>query len=524
MIKRITTLFLAVIVLSMIVMQPLQVANGAAKPGEPQLRVPAVGNNGEAFGCLIGTAVPFYVVSLIGVGGKDDLGKWIERSVTIDPIAIGQLVIIDVGTVVASETNIDQINAERLDQGFLFLDILFVAIDLTMALLALANAGTFGAAQAVFIVAQGFTYGITLAIMSQACTPLAMNSQYATFFVVNTPVNGIPRDTLPDAVFYTKSYDLTVGSVSPFVVGANITQEVTGAKGIVISIPNNTSVTVTPTQGSSFNGVNQIINDASGLFTTVSGAVFEDTGCTALIEVDIENLEDGRSFDEEAWGDINPHPTTRYPPQYDTFLETSVLWENNLKEISKKNSINNSTYPTDRYDSSKTELKVDSGIHSVEYSVKQLNGFRTNEMAHNISVIDSKPPDTSVPIPLGPLQAVLPGGAIIPPDYENTIKNTVMARDPCIKIDIITKTTNFASIIDVNTGLIPQGVHPVEVISRDSHGNFDSTTVNVVVEDTIPPEIFPVNIIGIKVDPGSSFDAGDLTHPPVFDMEHFNQL
>lgn len=77
-------------------------------------------------------------------------------------------------------------------------------------------------------------------------------------------------------------WDLTVGSSATFAVGDDITQQTSGAKGTIVSIPDGTSIFVSQNNTTSFNGSNDIDDDNSADTTTVSNAVKDETFDYAL--------------------------------------------------------------------------------------------------------------------------------------------------------------------------------------------------------------------------------------------------
>ena len=77
-------------------------------------------------------------------------------------------------------------------------------------------------------------------------------------------------------------FDLTVADSSGFVVGADCTQTVTGAKGTVISVPDSTSIFVSQNNTTEWTGANVIDDDNGAATETITGAVRDHTFDFAL--------------------------------------------------------------------------------------------------------------------------------------------------------------------------------------------------------------------------------------------------
>ena len=82
---------------------------------------------------------------------------------------------------------------------------------------------------------------------------------------------------LDDIRIKANVWDLTVADSSGFVLGTDVTQVTSGAKGTVISVPDSTSIFVSQNNASSFDGSN-VINDDNGAGTeTVTAAAKDQT-------------------------------------------------------------------------------------------------------------------------------------------------------------------------------------------------------------------------------------------------------
>ena len=87
---------------------------------------------------------------------------------------------------------------------------------------------------------------------------------------------------LDDIRIKSSVWDLTVADSSGFLVGQNVTQTVTGAKGTVVSVPDTTSIFVSQNNTTLFTGAN-VLNDDDGAATeTITGAARDSTFDYAL--------------------------------------------------------------------------------------------------------------------------------------------------------------------------------------------------------------------------------------------------
>ena len=413
MIKKFTTLFLVAVVVSMIVMQPLQVAQATS--------------NIESASCKIGLALPYYILAIGTIVGG-------SSGANVASVALFLIKIL------ADNEIVD-----------LIIDVLEAAVKayaVKKAINAIATLGTSllvdEAAAATALIATHFAM--------TACPPVVVSNQGGQIF----------------------------GGLSGGVGRINLEAE-----------------------GNEFH---------RSTFT-------EPIKCTAdPLKISLDAILDNdahiRLFKNE-WGDFNPHPETFYPPAYDR-LDDTVQWENNIRNIAF------SVEPHSEQGFDDVRFKV--GKNSIQYRAHQqiANHIETSNFFNQLIDVKErvKPIVELNGVTLG-LETVEPGGIPVPIGILDKIKkNITFLGDDCTPKEKL--RFNLRLPETVRNNFMTFGIHDFALSVSDESGNTSLEVIQKVeVEDTIPPDIFPVHNVGITVPTGvSQVDSSQvpLTTPPTFDF------
>ena len=462
MIKKITTLFLFAIIVSMIIMQPLQVANalgaggGRSNTPPPPLLPPDSSRNQGSMACTLLIAMPYYLLD-IAPDKPTKIAQWLE------PIFTSASVIVS--------TNVNDRIIEYEPLG-IFLELvswILFAIGIAEGIGAASAAVSFGASEFVRLILVGIAYGVTSLAMT-GCPPIAVNSEFKDFFATDLPTTSkISRDEIPDTIL---------------IADGNV--------------------------------------------------------CTQNIKVNLDAIEGGNFFNEDVdWMDLVNHPSTAYPPDYEP-LETTVKWKSNFRDVSTN------------YDSINKIVTLPLGVNTIKYVPSQalnLSPLGTNTIKQDIIVTEIVPPTFKDFAGVDTLEPLLPVGAIVPTDLEEKILAATTFEDNCDP-NPSEFETNLSQLLADNGGFLPIGTNTIQVTAKDSTGNIAKTSlangttsgqVFVIVEDTKPPQIFPVFDVGVEIDdsgtglptkisgkdlltkgyPGPNDDP-QLLPPPIFDLATFD--
>ncbi len=415
MIKRIITLFLVAVVVSMIVMQPLQVANA---------QLPAhAGKNDISVLCKIVVALPFYAVEIKDLKSGDD-SKKIKSAKIVGFVAD-----------VVVDHNLLDIILEILGGLLLIYQLLH---------------GQFSALLSPIIRA-------ATTFLMTTCPPIIKDSDKSIF-------------DFPDQVIGLEERDA----------------------------PGNPNYRTTPTD-------------------------FK-LQCTAAVRLSLSALEEPLANDDNhfirffknEWGDLDHHPETIYPPEYDLSLEPTVVWENNIRDVAFSHEPNPNFQGFDIVRFKVGETQIHYRAHQFIADHLGTSSFTSQAIRVTEPVLPSV--EAGNPIIL---EAIEPGGIPIPIGILDKIKKTLtFLGDDCTPNDKL--RFNLKPPETVRKNFMPFGIHNFTLSVTDQSGNTsEEIIVKVEVQDTIPPDIFPVHNIGITVLPGvSQIDSSQvpLTAPLTFDF------
>ncbi|MCH7534547.1 MAG: hypothetical protein IH948_02165, partial [Bacteroidetes bacterium] len=133
-----------------------------------------------------------------------------------------------------------------------------------------------------------------------------------------------------------------------------------------------------------------------------------------------------------------------------------------------------------------------------------------NLIPYTITVTEENDPHIT-PGPDSTLQTFFPTGTILSPEFEQMLINNATAKDDCTDQKDLIITTNLLDLLDKKTGHLGIGPNNVTLTTQDFSGNIGTATVIVTVEDTIPPDIHPVENVGVMLkDNVYSISGNDL--------------
>jgi len=169
---------------------------------------------------------------------------------------------------------------------------------------------------------------------------------------------------------------------------------------------------------------------------------------------------------------------------------------------------------------------VDQGQHTIQFSASHF-ATATKEAKSLLPMQVTVREDVSPVViqeDLILLEKTFPDGAYVAPSFEGRLIDQSTAVDDCTPSDEMTITTDLFSHLN-SQGRLPPGKTLVNLFTEDRWGNEGTGAVEVLVVDTIPPDIHPMDPLGVVVPESTTKILGSeilLQEPFTFDLGSFN--
>jgi len=219
--------------------------------------------------------------------------------------------------------------------------------------------------------------------------------------------------------------------------------------------------------------------------------------CSTTLFLDKERLLNPRPFDTTKFGDFS-FWGVKYPSPFDIVFDQTAVWETNIDEIAT--SIVDDS-PGVLTEDDHTKFTFDTGTHTITFHARQILAVEIAETRNlrfqELRVEEPVPPVINYTGPeVVTLEAVINNLGFPPNSLAPAILEEAVGWDDCTPTEDMTPRLSLS-------GAFPLGDNFRTITVTDNSGNSGTHQINIRVVDTIPPDIFPPDPLGVVIDSGT---------------------